>query len=90
MQPETAKREREIVQTFNRYWGATLLHEVSGHRIEQFKRDRLAGRWRAHLQVARAKSIKPGTVNRELDSLRLIFNKAVAWKKLTEVPQILN
>ena len=89
MQPQTAEREREIVKTFNRYWGATLLHEISGHRIEQFKRDRLAGRWRAHRRVSRAKPIKPSTVNRELDTLRLIFNKAPAWSKLAEVPPII-
>jgi hypothetical protein len=89
MQPETAQRERKIVKTFNRYWGSTLLHEISGHRIEQFKRDRLAGRWRAHRQVSRAKTIKPSTVNRELDTLRLIFNKALAWNNLAEVPAII-
>jgi len=89
MQPSTADREREIVKTFNRYWGSTLLHEITGHRIEQFKRDRLAGRWRSHRQLSRSNPIKPATVNRELDTLRLLFNKAIAWKKLSEAPLIL-
>jgi integrase len=38
--------------------------------------------------VSAAKPVSPGTVNRELDTLRLIFGKAVAWKKLAEAPRI--
>jgi hypothetical protein len=49
--------------------GATLFHEITAHRVEQFKRDRLAGKWRAG-QVSAAKPVQPGTVNRELDTLR--------------------
>lgn len=45
--PETAAREREIVKTLRRVFGPVFLHEITTHRIEQFKRDRLAGRWRA-------------------------------------------
>jgi len=32
--------------------------------------------------------VKPGTVNRELDTLRVIFAKAVEWRKLAEAPAI--
>jgi integrase len=89
MQPSTAAREREIIKTLHRVLGAgTLLHEITAYRVEQFKRDRLAGRWRAHRQVSSAKPVKPGTVNRELDTLRLIFAKAVEWRKLAETPAI--
>ena len=76
--PGTIAREREIVKTLNRFFGPAFLHEITAHRVEQFKRDRLAGRWRAHRQVSAAKPVRPGTVNRELDTLRLIFAKAVA------------
>ena len=88
MRPSTAAREREIVKTLNRVFGPVLLHELTAHRIEQFKRDRLAGGWRAHGQVSAAKRVRPGTVNRELDTLRLILSKAVKWKKLHEAPSV--
>ena len=88
MRPSTAAREREIVKTLNRSFGPVLLHELTAHRIEQFKRDRLAGRWRAHGQVSAAKRVRPGTVNRELDTVRLILSKAVQWKKLHEAPSV--
>jgi integrase len=86
--PQTAAREREIVKTLNRVFGSALLHEITSHRVEQFKRERLAGRWRAHRQVSAAKAVRPGTVNRELDTLRVIFAKAVEWRKLIEAPSI--
>jgi integrase len=87
-QPSTAAREREIVKTLNRFMGTALLHEVTAHRVEQFKRDRLAGKWRARGQVSPGKPVKPGTVNRELDTLRVIFAKAVEWRKLVDAPAI--
>ena len=62
------------------------LHEITAHRIEQFKRERLAGRWRGHKTTGPAKPIQPATVNRELDGLRAILNKAVEWGKLLESP----
>lgn len=55
----------------NRYFGGVLLHELTAHRIEQFKRERLAGRWRACGQKSAAKPVRPATVNRELDTLRM-------------------
>ena len=63
-----------------------VLHEITGHRIEQFKRERAAGKWRGHGYTGAAKPIKPATVNRELDTLRGIFSKAVEWRKLREHP----
>jgi hypothetical protein len=29
----------------NRFFGAAILHAITPHRIEQFKRDRLNGTW---------------------------------------------
>jgi len=82
----SAGRDEEIVKVLNRAFGAVLLHEVTAHRIEQFKRERLAGKWRSHGYTGPAKSIQAGTVNRELDTLRSIFSKAVEWRKLQEHP----
>ena len=58
MQPATQVREREIVPVLTRFFGAAFLHEITSHRIEQFKRDRLGGRWRAHRQVSPANPVK--------------------------------
>ena len=79
-------RDREIIGVLNRVFGSTLLHEITRHRIEQFKRERLGDRWRAHNQTKAAKPIQPGTVNRELDTLKSIFSKAVEWGKLVDSP----
>ena len=59
MRPSTATREREIIKTLNRFFGPAFLHDITAHRVEQFKRDRLAGRWRAHGQISSAKPIPP-------------------------------
>ena len=47
---KSAKRDREILTTLNRFFGSAILHEITSHRIEQFKRDRLNGTWRAFKQ----------------------------------------
>jgi integrase len=80
------RRDREIVTVLNRFFGGVLLHELTAHRIEQFKRERLAGRWRAHGQKGAGKPVKPGTVNRELDTLRAVLSWAVKEGKLVESP----
>lgn len=80
------RRDREIVNVLNRFFGSVLLHELTPHRIEQFKRERLAGRWRAHGQRGSAKPVKPATVNRELDTLRAVLSWAVKEGKLVELP----
>ena len=80
------ERDRQIIASLNRTFGSVLLHEITPHRIEQWKRDRLAGRWRAYGQRSASKRVKPATVNRELDVLRSILSKAVEWRKLLENP----
>jgi integrase len=62
-----------------------ILHEITAHRIEQFKRERLARKWQGH-KTHTTKPIRPGTVNRELDTLRAIFSKAIEWGQLREHP----
>lgn len=79
-------RDREIIAVLNRAFGSLILHELTAMRIEQFKRDRLAGKWRGHLHKGQSKPIQPGTVNRELDTLKSILAKAVEWKTLIDSP----
>jgi hypothetical protein len=81
---QSANRDREILKTLNRFFGPVILHEITPHRIEQFKRDRLNGTWRAFRQKTNANPVKPGTVNRELDTLKSILSKAVEWKYLVD------
>lgn len=82
----SAERDRYTLKILNGYFGALILHEVTAHRIEQFKRERLAGRWRAHGQKGTSKPIRPATVNREVDTLKSILSKAVEWGKLLASP----
>lgn len=83
---KSAKRDREILKTLNRFFGSAILHDISSQRIEQFKRDRLNGTWRAFEQKSSANPVKPGTVNRELDTRKSIRSKAVEWKHLVDSP----
>jgi integrase len=78
--------QREIVNVLNRAFGSLILHEITAHRIEQFKRERLAGKWRGHKHTSAPKPIRPGTVNRDLDTLRSIFSKAIEWGQVLEHP----
>ena len=42
----SVERDREILKVLNRAFGSLILHEITAHLIEQFKRERLAGKWR--------------------------------------------
>jgi len=80
----SVERDREIFQVLNRAFGSLILHEVTAHRIQQFQRERRLGKWSG--RTGPAKPLKPGTVNRELNTLRGVFTKAVEWGKLLEHP----
>ncbi len=82
----SVEREQQIVTVLNRSFRPLILHEVTAHRINQFKRERLAGRWRAHNQTGASKAIRPATVNRELDTLKSILSKAVESGKFLREP----
>jgi len=84
----SVERDRYIVDVLNRSFGSLILHEITAHRIEQFKRERLAGKWQGHKHTSTPKTIQPATVNRELDTLSHIFTKAVEWGKLREHPML--
>ncbi len=85
-QAQRGTRPSRFCSTLNRAFGSLILHEITAHRIEQFKRDRLAGKWRGHGYKTAPKPLKPATVNRELDCLRGILSKAVEWGKLLDSP----
>ncbi len=82
----SAERDRYILKVLNKAFGTVILHQITAHRIEQFKRERLAGKWRGK-GTKRDKPIRPASVNRELDTLKSIFSKAVEWGKLLETPR---
>jgi hypothetical protein len=48
---DEGRRDSEIIAMLNKTLGAVLLREISAHRIETWKRERLSGRWRAHGQT---------------------------------------
>jgi len=79
-------RDREILKRLNQTFGALVLHEITAHRIEQWKRERLQGKWTARGQTSKAQIVKPATVNRELDVLKSVLSKAVEWGKLVDSP----
>lgn len=83
---DKGQRDREIIDRLNSTFGSLILHEITPHRLEQWKRERLQGRWSAHRQVGATKPVRPATVNRELDLLKSLFSKAVEWGKLLESP----
>jgi CheY-like chemotaxis protein len=78
---KSADRDQEILKSLERFFGSILLRDLTAHRIEQWKRERLAGRWRGHLQKGKTKPIQPATVNRESDTLKSMLSKAVEWGK---------
>jgi integrase len=82
----SVSRDREILKVLNRSFGSLILHEITTHRIEQFQRERLAGKWRGHNTSGPPRPIKPATVNRELDTLKSLLSKAVEWGKLLDSP----
>jgi integrase len=82
----SASRDAGIVANLNQSFGPLVLHEITGLRILQWQKARLAGTWRAKGQKGRPKPVRPGTVNRELDTLRAIFARAVEWRLLVENP----
>jgi hypothetical protein len=78
-------RDREILKVLNRSFGSLILHEITAHRIEQFKRERLAGKWRGHKPTSAPRPLKPGTVKRELDTLRSVFSRRWSGRRCASI-----
>ncbi len=71
----------------NRAFGSLILHEITAHRIEQFKRERLAGKWRGHgHKSAREADSSRRRSTANSTRCKSIFSKAVEWGKLLESP----
>ena len=68
-----------IIKTLNYYFKGKNLYEITPQDIEFYKMDRLK------TKVA-GKPISTSTVNRQMDVLRGIFNKAIDWGKLQSSP----
>jgi integrase len=83
---DKGQRVKEILNRLNEAFGSLILHQLTAHRIEQWKRERLASRVSSHQQERKPRAIKPATVNRELDALRAMLSKAVEWGQLLESP----
>ena len=62
-----------MAQTFKKYLGKRRISEITSEDGERFK-------------SARARVVKPGTVNRELTVLKHMFAKAVEWNLLSRNP----
>lgn len=58
------------IKVLKKAFGGLFLHEVTPHLIERFK-------------SARVEEVAPASVNRNLQCLKSMFNKAIAWNKFT-------
>jgi hypothetical protein len=57
-------RDRYMIGILNRWFGTLVLHEITALRIEQYKRERLAGKWEGHKHKSAPKPAcdgEPGT-----------------------------
>jgi len=69
------------IKYLSEFFKGKFLYEIDAKDIERFKMERLKS------NVGETeKTISPSTVNRELGTLRGMFNKAVAWGKLQASP----
>jgi len=57
-----------LIKTLKKTFSGRYLHEISPHMVEQFK-------------AGRRKEVAPASVNRCLQCLKSMFNKAIAWDK---------
>jgi len=62
-----------VLEDFKEYFGTKRLAEIKQRDIEA---------WKANL----VSQVKPATVNRHLNTLKSIFNKAIEWEKLKSSP----
>jgi len=79
------KTDFHIIKTLERYFKGKYLYEITPKSIEHFKMQRLTEPVGPQ-DVANPKTICSSTVNRQLDVLSGILNKAVAWGHLQTSP----
>jgi len=73
--PNSYKRDISSSKHLLRYFEDSLLSKINAGHIEGYKKLRL------NEETKRKKRVSPGTINRELDSLRAIFTTAKRLKK---------
>ena len=64
------KADVHNIKVLNEHFSGLPLHEISTHKVQQFKQQR-------------AKEVTPATVNRQLTCLKSMFNKAISWGKFS-------
>ena len=67
----SADRDREILKVLNRAFGSLILHEITATGSSSSSGNGWRGSGAAHGRSRAPKPIKPGTVNRELDTLQV-------------------
>ena len=67
------RKDKSFVKILTEFFGDRYLPEIDSLLIEGYKAERL-------------KTIKPASVNRELDVLKSIFNRAIEWNMLSDNP----
>ncbi|MDR2427221.1 MAG: tyrosine-type recombinase/integrase [Endomicrobium sp.] len=71
--PNSYRKDKYTIDNILNLTKINLLKDITPKHIEEYK-------------THRSKKIKPISVNRELQSVKAIFNKAVEWKYLQESP----
>jgi len=71
---KTTSREKQVTKTFFKFIGNNRVNQISTWDIEQYKSKR------------KKDGLKPSTINRELNVLRSMFNRAKEWGEIQENP----
>jgi len=71
------------LNSLGKFFAGKYLHEITVKDIENYKVERLKHVIGKH-KPGKPKTVAAATVNRELATLKTMFNKAVVWKKLKE------
>ena len=69
----TCERDLYVQRDLVRLWGTEQLDRITPKQVEDYKSSRL-------------KAVRPGTVNRDLMTVKALFNRAIAWDYLKDSP----
>jgi len=72
-QKKSWERDEATLKHANRFFGNMTLDEIGGWHIDKYR-------------MERSRSAKKATVNRELDTIRNLFNKAIEWGSASRNP----
>jgi len=76
-------RDQQSINHFLKHFKNKTLQQINPWVIEKYKSERMK---EVKLSTIRKEVIKPSTVNRELDTLRNMLNKAVDWGMIESSP----